>query len=54
MPAAYERMRDAFIRNGMSAKAAKGKAARLFNARRSKGTRPVTRDEHGRSPSRGR
>ena len=43
MPKAYEKMRDKFERSGMSAKAAKGKAARIFNARRKPGQKPVTR-----------
>jgi hypothetical protein len=43
MPKAYERMRDKFKRQGMSAKAAKGKAARIFNANRKPGQKPVTR-----------
>ena len=30
-PAGYERMRDAFIKKGMTAKRAKGKAARIWN-----------------------
>lgn len=41
MPKAYEHMRDEFIRKGMSAKAAKGKAARIYNAKHP--GRPVTR-----------
>jgi hypothetical protein len=32
MPIGYERMRDAFIRKGMSTKAAKKKAAMIWNA----------------------
>ena len=36
-------MRDAFERKGMSAKAAKGKAARIYNAKRKPGQKPVTR-----------
>lgn len=43
MPAAYEKMRDKFIGQGMSTKAAKGKAARIYNARRGN-KRPVTRN----------
>ena len=46
MPKAYEAMRDAFIRQGMSEKDAKQKAARLYNARRRKGQKPVTRKKH--------
>lgn len=33
MPAQYEAMRDKFKREGMSAKAAKSKAARIYNAK---------------------
>lgn len=43
MPKKYEKMRDKFERQGMSAKRAKGKAARIYNAQRKKGQRPVTR-----------
>ena len=43
MPKAYEKMRDKFKRQGMPAKKAKRKAARIFNARRKPGQRPVTR-----------
>jgi hypothetical protein len=32
MPAAYEKMRDKFIREGMSPEAAKKKAARIYNS----------------------
>lgn len=32
MPAGYEKMRDAFKKKGMSTKAAKKKAARIWNA----------------------
>lgn len=42
MPKRYEKMRDAFKRKGMSAKAAKTKAAKIFNATRKKGAKPVT------------
>jgi hypothetical protein len=42
MPAAYEKMRDKFIGQGLSSKAAKGKAARIYNAGRGS-KRPVTR-----------
>ena len=40
MPKAYESMRDSFKREGMSDKAAKKKAARIYN---SKHKNPVTR-----------
>lgn len=33
MPRGYEKMRDAFKRKGMSSKAAKKKAARIWNAK---------------------
>lgn len=32
MPKGYEKMRDKFIRKGMSSKAAKTKAAKIWNA----------------------
>lgn len=32
MPKAYEKMRDKFIREGMSKDAAQAKAARIYNA----------------------
>jgi len=44
MPAGYERMRDAFKRKGMSARSAKRKAARIWNAKHP--GRPVTRRKH--------
>jgi len=44
MPKGYEKMRDAFKRQGMSDKAAKGKAARIWN---SKHKTKVTRKKHG-------
>ena len=43
MPKKYEALRDKFIREGLTEKAAKGKAARIFNAQRKKGQKPVTR-----------
>lgn len=42
MPAKYEAMRDAFIKQGLSAAAAKTKAAKIFNATRKPGEKPVT------------
>ena len=33
MPKGYEKMRDAFIAEGMSEKGAKGKAARIWNSK---------------------
>ena len=44
MPKAYENMRDKFKKEGMSDKAAKGKAARIYNAKHPK--KPVTRKKH--------
>jgi hypothetical protein len=41
MPKAYEKMRDHFKSQGMPDKAAKKKAARIYNSRHPK--RPVTR-----------
>ena len=41
MPKGYERMRDRFIREGMGERAAKRKAARIWNSRHKKS--PVTR-----------
>ena len=41
MPKAYEEMRDKFKRQGMSDKAAKAKAAAIYNSKHPK--RPVTR-----------
>ena len=43
MPEAYEKMRDSFKKKGMSDKAAKTKAAKIFNANRKAGQKPVTR-----------
>lgn len=43
MPKKYEAMRNKFERKGMSAKAAKKKAARIFNGTRKPGQKPVTR-----------
>jgi len=44
MPKAYEKMRDKFKKEGMSDKAAKGKAARIYNAKHP--IKPVTRKKH--------
>jgi len=44
MPQAYTKMRDKFRKEGMSEKASKGKAARIFNAKRKPGQAPVTRN----------
>jgi hypothetical protein len=44
MPKKYEALRDKFInKEGLKPKAAKGKAARIYNAQRKKGQAPVTR-----------
>lgn len=43
MPKRYEAMRDKFKREGMGDKAAKKKAARIYNGTRKKGQKPVTR-----------
>ena len=42
MPRGYEKMRDSFKRKGMSAKAAKKKAARIWNSKH-KGKQAVGR-----------
>lgn len=42
MPKRYEAIRDKFIKEGLSTKIAKQKAARIFNATRKPGTKPVT------------
>jgi len=43
MPAKYEAIRDQSIKEGLSTKMAKQKAARIFNAERKPGEAPVTR-----------
>ena len=42
MPAGYEKIRDAFMRKGMSSKAAKTKAAKIWNSKH-KGAQAVGR-----------
>jgi len=42
MPKQYEAIRDRLIVDGMSPKKAKEKAAKIYNARRKKGQKPVT------------
>lgn len=42
MPAKYEAMRDKFQDQGLSSRAAKRKAARIYNAQRKRGQKPVT------------
>ncbi len=44
MPAGYEKMRDEFKKSGMSDKAAKQKAARIWNSKHP--DNPVTRKSH--------
>jgi hypothetical protein len=44
MPRAYEKMRDKFKKEGMSDKAAKQKAARIYNSKHPKS--PVTNKKH--------
>lgn len=44
MPAKYEAMRDKFAKM-MPMKEAKGKAARIYNAKRKPGQKPVSRFE---------
>jgi hypothetical protein len=44
MPKGYEKMRDKFIRQGMSPRSAKAKAARIWNAKHP--NNPVTRKKH--------
>jgi hypothetical protein len=46
MPKGYEKMRDAFKKEGMGDKTAKGKAARIWNAKHPEN--PVTRKKHGK------
>lgn len=48
VPKQYESMRDEFKREGMGDKAAKQKAARIYNAKRKAGQKPVTRKRHGK------
>lgn len=42
MPAKYEAIRDKFTKKGMPLKEAKTHAAKIFNATRKKGEKPVT------------
>ena len=44
MPKGYEKMRDKFVREGMSRKAAEGKAARIWNSKHP--NNPVGRGRH--------
>lgn len=43
MPKKYEAIRDKYIKEGLSSKVAKQRAAKIYNATRKKGTPPVTR-----------
>jgi hypothetical protein len=49
MPAKYEAIRDQSIKEGLSTKMAKQKAARIFNAERPAGTPPVTRSSDSKA-----
>ncbi len=42
MPRKYEEIRDSLVAKGMSLAEAKTYAAKIYNARRKKGTPPVT------------
>jgi hypothetical protein len=42
MPKKYEAMRDKFANEGLPVKAAKTKAAKIFNAQRKSNQKPVT------------
>jgi hypothetical protein len=42
MPERYVKMRDKLIRRGVSVKSAKTQAAKIFNATRKRGEKPVT------------
>jgi len=44
MPKGYEKMRDQFIEEGMTEKAAKKKAAKIWNSKHK--NNPVTRKKH--------
>ncbi len=46
MPKGYEKMRDSFVSKGMPLKAAKTKAAKIWNSKHK--ANPVTRKEKGR------
>ena len=43
MPAQYEAIRDKLVKEGVPLKEAKSRAARIYNAGRKRGQRPVTR-----------
>lgn len=44
MPKKYEAMKRSFISRGLAESAAKEKAARIYNAQRKRGQKPVTRN----------
>jgi hypothetical protein len=46
MPAKYEAIKRKFMRDGMSEKEAATRAARIYNAQRKRGQKPVTRGYH--------
>ena len=50
MPKKYEAIRDQSIKEGLSTKMAKQKAAKIFNAGRSPGEAPVTRSYETERP----
>ncbi len=47
MPKKYEAIKRKAKKAGMGDKAAKKKAARIYNAQRKPGQKPVTRKKHG-------
>lgn len=57
MPEAYTAMRDAFIRQGLAAKAAKTKAAKIYNSKNPKtpvsGHAPGETDNRANTDNRG-
>lgn len=54
MPKQYEAIRDKFESKGMGVKEAEGHAARIYNAGRPKGAKPVTRyGDEGHKPGKG-
>ena len=46
MPRGYTTIRNKLKRKGMSSKAAKTKAAKIYNSSRKPGSAPVTRRKH--------
>jgi len=46
VPKKYEKLRDKFIKGGLSEEVAKTKAAKIFNATRKRGQKPVTGKKH--------